>query len=185
MPSLMDSYRWLLWGVVGVFIARWIAKSRATRQPHVIWQIMHASSRLHLNPESDRHLAFSRHLCAACIVIIFAASFLASQVQTSWGRVRVTGIRLPTQNGQWVVADLYRPLSATSEKPAPLVVVVPGFQRSKETQVNIALELARRSGPPVEPREMATGNLMSSKLMLHVPLAAGDRPAHHGGDLRL
>ena len=123
---------------------------------------MHASSRLHLNPESDRRLAFSRRLCAACIVIIFAASFLASQVQTSWGRVRVTGIRLPTQNGQWVVADLYRPLSATSEKPAPLVVVVPGFQRSKETQVNIALELARRGVVAIVIDPYAQGSSSSS-----------------------
>jgi len=48
------------------------------------------------------------------------------------------------QNGQWLVADLFRPVSATADNPAPLVVVVPGFQRSKEALSNIAIELARR-----------------------------------------
>lgn len=92
----------------------------------------------------DAQLVFAKRLLAACAAVILAASFLASRVQSSWGQVRVTGIRLPTQNGQWVAADLFRPLSATSEHPAPLVVVVPGFQRSKETHANVAIELARR-----------------------------------------
>jgi len=51
---------------------------------------------------------------------------------------------MPTQNGQWLVADLFKPESATAASPAPLVVVVPGFQRSKEALSNIAIELARR-----------------------------------------
>ena len=93
---------------------------------------------------SEPRLRFSRRLLAVCLVVIFVGSWLASQVQTSSGRVRVTEIRLPMQNGQWIVADLFRPLSATAETPAPLVIVVPGFQRSKETQANISLELARR-----------------------------------------
>lgn len=76
--------------------------------------------------------------------MVLIASALTSQIQSSWGKVRVTSIRLPTQNGQWVAADLFRPLAASAEKPAPGVVVIPGFQRSKETQANISLELARR-----------------------------------------
>jgi len=79
-----------------------------------------------------------------CLVTVLIASALTSQIQSSWGKVRVTSIRLPTQNGQWVTADLFRPLTASAEKPAPAVIVIPGFQRSKETQANISLELARR-----------------------------------------
>jgi hypothetical protein len=93
---------------------------------------------------SELRLAASRRLLATCLLVIFVASWLASLVQTSFGHVRVTEIRLPTQNGQWIVADLFRPLTATADTPAPLVVVVPGFQRAKETQANISLELARR-----------------------------------------
>jgi hypothetical protein len=90
------------------------------------------------------------------------ASLLASCVQSSWGRVKVIGIKIPTQNGQWVAADLFRPRSATSESPAPLVVVVPGFQRSKETQANIAIELARRGIVVISIDPYAQGSSSSS-----------------------
>ena len=58
--------------------------------------------------------------------------------------MHVDTIKIPTQNGQWVVADLFKPRSATAESPAPFIVVVPGFQRSKEALSNVAIELARR-----------------------------------------
>jgi hypothetical protein len=113
-------------------------------------------------PASDPRLIFAKRLLAVCVAVILGASFLASRVQTSGGRVRVTGITLPTHNGQWITADLFRPLSATSEKPAPLVVVVPGFQRSKETQANIAIELARRGIVVIAIDPYAQGSSSSS-----------------------
>ena len=76
--------------------------------------------------------------------LLLASSWGASLVQTSFGDIRVQSIKVPTHNGQWVVADLYRPLSVSSENPAPLVFVVPGFQRGKEALSNVAIELARR-----------------------------------------
>ena len=39
---------------------------------------------------------------------------------------------------------MFKPRTATAENPAPLVVVVPGFQRSKETLSNLSIELSRR-----------------------------------------
>ena len=76
-------------------------------------------------------------------VLIFS-SFFASQVQSSFGKVSVQSIKIPTQNGQWLVADLFKPITATSKNPAPAVIVVPGFQRSKETLSNVSIELSRR-----------------------------------------
>ena len=99
---------------------------------------------------------------AVCVSIVLLASALASQIQTSGGKVKVTGISLPTQNGQWVAADLFRPLSATSTSPAPAVIVVPGFQRSKETQANISLELARRGIVVIAIDPYAQGSSSSS-----------------------
>jgi fermentation-respiration switch protein FrsA (DUF1100 family) len=99
---------------------------------------------------------------AACVSIVLLASALASQIQTSGGKVKVTSISLPTQNGQWVAADLFRPLSATSTSPAPAVIVVPGFQRSKETQANISLELARRGIVVIAIDPYAQGSSSSS-----------------------
>ncbi len=97
-----------------------------------------------LNPQTPAVTQASQRLLAICVLLVIGASLLASLIQNSWGRVQVMDLKIPTQNGQWVVADLYRPRAVTSEHPAPLVVVVPGFQRSKEALGNISLELARR-----------------------------------------
>ena len=78
------------------------------------------------------------------LLSLFISSYFASQIQSSWGQVRVQSIKIPTQNGQWLVADLFKPFTATSDNPAPLVIIIPGFQRSKETLSNIATELSRR-----------------------------------------
>jgi alpha-beta hydrolase superfamily lysophospholipase len=93
---------------------------------------------------------------------VVIASWLASLIQSSWGRVQVVGLKVPTHNGQWVVADLLRPRTATSENKAPLVVVVPGFQRSKEALGNIALELARRGMVVITIDPYAQGGSSSS-----------------------
>ena len=74
-----------------------------------------------------------------CLSVIFFSSFFASLVQSSFGSVDIQTIKIPTQNGQWVVADLYKPSSATKMSPAPAVIIIPGFQRSKETLSNIAI----------------------------------------------
>ena len=85
-----------------------------------------------------------RKLFFAMLAITVLASFIGSAVQSSGGRVQIRTVKIPTQNGQWVAADLFKPRSATADSPAPFIVVVPGFQRSKESLSNIALELARR-----------------------------------------
>ena len=79
-----------------------------------------------------------------CIFIIIFCSFSASLIQSNFGNVEVTSIKLPTENGQHLVFDLYKPDTATSNNKAPFIVVVPGFQRSKEALSNIAIELSRR-----------------------------------------
>ena len=75
---------------------------------------------------------------------IMVSSFIASMIQSSGGRVDVNTIKFPMQNGQLLVADLFKPKNATKETPAPLVIVIPGFQRSKEALSNISIELSRR-----------------------------------------
>jgi dipeptidyl aminopeptidase/acylaminoacyl peptidase len=94
--------------------------------------------------------------------VVGLASFLASRIQSSWGQVQVVDVKIPTQNGQWLAADLFRPRTATSANPAPLVVVVPGFQRSKETLANISLELARRGIVVIAIDPYAQGSSSSS-----------------------
>jgi len=94
--------------------------------------------------QTEAHTASSKRLLAISLFMIVACSWLASCIQTSAGRVDIEAMKIPTQNGQWVGFDLFKPRSASSESPAPFVVVIPGFQRSKEALSNISLELARR-----------------------------------------
>ena len=82
-------------------------------------------------------------LCLA-LALILLGGIGAALVQTAGRTVEVSGFTLPTENGQWITADLFKPNSATPENPAPLVVVCPGFERSKETMTSYSIELARR-----------------------------------------
>jgi len=86
----------------------------------------------------------SHRLLLICVLVVLVSSFFVSQIQRSFGAVQVREVRIPTHNGQWVVGDLFKPNSASSENPAPFIVVIPGFQRSKESLSNIAIELSRR-----------------------------------------
>ena len=79
-----------------------------------------------------------------CLSIIFVSSFIASLVQSSFNKVEIELKELKTDNAQTLVYDLYKPKIATNKNKVPFVVVVPGFQRSKEALSNIAIELSRR-----------------------------------------
>ena len=78
------------------------------------------------------------------LAVIISSSFFASLIQTSFGKVDVKLMNLKTPNGQNLVYDLYKPSIATKNDKQPFIVVVPGFQRSKEALSNIAIELSRR-----------------------------------------
>ena len=105
---------------------------------------------------------FNRFYLVITLLIVLISAFLSYLVQTSGGQVVVQSIKIPTQNGQWVVADLFKPRSVTKENPAPLVVVIPGFQRSKEALANIAIELSRRGMVAVSIDPYAQGFSSSS-----------------------
>ena len=79
-----------------------------------------------------------------CLLVIVVSSFLASLIQTNFGKVDITLERLDTDNSQYIYYDLYRPKTATSDNKAPFIAIIPGFQRSKEALSNIAIELSRR-----------------------------------------
>ena len=81
-------------------------------------------------------------IALASLVLLF--SYLASLFLTSFGSVEVKSLRLDTQNGQYIIYDLYKPKTATKDSKAPFIAIIPGFQRSKEALSNIAIELSRR-----------------------------------------
>ena len=79
-----------------------------------------------------------------CLALLFVLAFLSFLVQSDFGNVNVKSHTLYSSNNQYVVYDLYKPSSASKDNKAPFIVVVPGFQRSKEALSNIAIELSRR-----------------------------------------
>lgn len=79
-----------------------------------------------------------------CLSILLVSTSISSWIQSSKGAVEVSSFVLPTQNNQSLAVDFFKPNSATSDNKAPFIVVIPGFQRSKEALSNIAIELARR-----------------------------------------
>ena len=95
-------------------------------------------------------------IIALCLVL--AGGLLGSMVQTDFYRYRVysetietvpvssKGEALYEETGvkSWSTADIYQPKSASAEDPVPLVFVVPGIQRTKETQASFCIELVRR-----------------------------------------
>jgi hypothetical protein len=76
--------------------------------------------------------------------LVLVGNIGAALLQSVGGTVDVVGLKIPAENGQWIQADLFKPKSATEDNPAPLVVVCPGFQRTRETQISNSMELARR-----------------------------------------
>jgi len=78
------------------------------------------------------------------VFVIMLSSLFASLIQNDWGNVEITTVYFEARDGQTVAYDLYQPKTATEDHKAPLVVVIAGFQRSRETQGHVALEFARR-----------------------------------------
>ena len=79
-----------------------------------------------------------------CLSIIILTSLAASNVQSNFGKIDITTMTLPTQDGQHLVYDWYKPKTVSKENKAPFIAIIPGFQRSKEALSNFAIELARR-----------------------------------------
>jgi len=93
---------------------------------------------------SEKTPAKALRLLLVSLGLILLGDVGALLIQTGAGAIQVVGIKVPTQNGQWIAADLLRPKSATAENPAPIVVVCPGFERRKEDLGSYSIELARR-----------------------------------------
>ncbi len=85
-----------------------------------------------------------RRLLYLSLMLILIGDVCAYLVRTGGESIDVVGIKIPTQNGQWITADLFRPGMASEQNPVPMVVVCPGFERSKEALDSYSIELARR-----------------------------------------
>ncbi|MCH4201465.1 MAG: alpha/beta hydrolase [Bacilli bacterium] len=97
------------------------------------------------------------------LVIIFISSFFASMIQSNWGSVKVNTVYFEARDSQVVAYDMYTPKTATEDNKAPLIVIIPGFQRSRETQGHLAIEFARRGYVVINIDPYSQGDSTSSK----------------------
>lgn len=97
-----------------------------------------------MRPTSLNHRARSSLHVLICLLLIIIGAVGSSLAQRDGGKVNVQGLMIPGKDGALVSADLFRPDTATEKNKAPMVIVSPGFQRTKETQISYSMELARR-----------------------------------------
>ena len=65
-------------------------------------------------------------------------------LQTDFGNLAIKDVRTVGPNGKILPGTLYVPESATAENPAPAVVNIHGWWKSREAEQFLSLELARR-----------------------------------------
>lgn len=97
-----------------------------------------------MRPTSLNHRARSSLHVLICLLLIIIGAVGSNLAQRDGGKVNVQGLVIPGKDGTLVSADLFRPDTATEKNKAPMVIVSPGFQRTKETQISYSMELARR-----------------------------------------
>ncbi|HET9159410.1 MAG TPA: alpha/beta fold hydrolase, partial [Caulobacteraceae bacterium] len=81
---------------------------------------------------------------AVGVVLVVLGSALAWRVQTSGGEVAVHDVRFPGGPDVTMSGLLYVPKTATTEHPAPAILVSHGLINTREMQSPFAIELSRR-----------------------------------------
>ncbi len=81
-------------------------------------------------------------LCS--IAIFLAGMLLASLVATSGGKVELRRLSVMTDRGVAISLEVYKPVTATRENPAPAVMLLPGGNAAVENMSDSGMELARR-----------------------------------------
>jgi len=97
------------------------------------------------------------------VFVIMLSSLFASLIQNDWGNVEITTVYFEARDNQTVAYDIYQPKTATEDNKAPLMVVIAGFQRSRETQGHVALEFARRGFVVINIDPYSQGDSSSSQ----------------------
>ena len=78
------------------------------------------------------------------LAVFFAGLLLASAVSTNGGKTEMRRLSVMTDRGVAISLEVYKPVTATRETPAPAVMLIPGGNASVEYMSDAGLELARR-----------------------------------------
>ena len=96
------------------------------------------------NPKPKKRVNWPVLWFLIALATIFIGAVSAQAINENGYHTDISSFTLPTDDGQYIKGTVFKPDTATSSNPAPAVVFCPGFQRTKESHYDIALEIARR-----------------------------------------
>jgi len=85
-----------------------------------------------------------RRLLVVSVLMIFVSACLSGLLQTSFGKVEIINFKLPTEKGQWLSGQIFKPEQSSAEHKVPLVITEHGYLNNKHMQDLNAIELSRR-----------------------------------------
>jgi len=85
-----------------------------------------------------------RKLLVVSVLMVFVSACLSGLMQTSFGKVEIINFKLPTENGQWLSGQIFKPKQSNAEHKVPLVITEHGYLNNKHMQDLNAIELSRR-----------------------------------------
>ena len=91
-----------------------------------------------------KKVSLLKRILLTSLTVFFARLLLASFISTNGGATQMRRLYIMTDRGVGISLEVYRPVSATRENPAPAVMLIPGGNASVEYMADAGLELARR-----------------------------------------
>ncbi|WP_391572608.1 alpha/beta hydrolase family protein [Cohnella sp.] len=85
-----------------------------------------------------------RRLLVVSVLMVFVSVCFSGLLQTSFGKVEIINFKLPTENGQWLSGQVFKPKQSSTEHKVPLVITEHGYLNNKHMQDLNAIELSRR-----------------------------------------
>ncbi len=85
-----------------------------------------------------------KFILALAMILCLVSAVGAHLLQTDYGKVEVTEVKLPGSDGAFISGLLYRPVEATADNPLPLIITAHGSFNNKQMQDQNLIELSRR-----------------------------------------
>ena len=85
-----------------------------------------------------------RIIAVVSLAVVLISSILAACVSSGWGKVKVSEVRIMSEQNLSVYAKLWMPKEASPENRKPAVVLAHGYSNHYSSMTGIALEFARR-----------------------------------------
>lgn len=100
----------------------------------------------------------SARLLIIGLVVIGLAAGMARLVETDFGKVAVSTVKIADPDGVIIAAKLYRPAAASAANKLPAVISIHGYQNDKLTNDSFSIELSRRGFIVLSPDVIGHGD---------------------------